>query len=156
MPVVTFGRQRNTEPSGEVNRDRISDPLHRGRSTPSSGDVARRLKITARWARLRKSPETFGTMETATRGRKQKWRLKEAEGLGRKWRIEETERRELHESDQGLDLGHGLNPGRKVRRIDQAMKGSPEIVPAKIRKKPCLGRVFFVLKFIPGKLNYSN
>ena len=63
-------------------------------------------------------------METATRGRKQKWRLKEAEGLGRKWRIEETERRELHESDQGLDLGHGLNPGRKVRRIDQAMEGT--------------------------------
>jgi len=95
-------------------------------------------------------------METATRSRKQKWRLKEAEGLGRKWRIEETERRELHESDQGLDLGHGLNPGRKVRRIDQAMEGSPEIVPAKIRKKPCLGRVFFVLNFIPGKLNYSD
>jgi hypothetical protein len=44
-----------------------------------------RLKTTARWARLRKSPESFGTIETATRGRKQKWKLKEAEGLGRKW-----------------------------------------------------------------------
>lgn len=86
-------------------------------------------------------------MEAATRGRKQKWRLKDAEGLGRKQRIGEAERRELHESDQGLDSGHGLNPGRKVRRIDQAMEGSPEIVPAKIRKKPCLGRVFFVLNF---------
>jgi|TARA_B110001454_G_C12624018_1_gene394054 hypothetical protein len=81
-------------------------------------------------------------METATRGRKQKWRLKEAEGLGRKWRIEETERRELHESDQGLDLGHGLNPGRKVRRIDQAMEGSPEIVPAKSERNPALAGFF--------------
>ena len=88
-------------------------------------------------------------MEAATRGRKQKWRLKDAEGLGRKRRLEEAERRELHESDQGLDSGHGLNPGRKVRRIDHAMEGSPEIVPAKIRKKPCLGRVFFVLIFTP-------
>lgn len=88
-------------------------------------------------------------MEAATRGRKQKWKLKDAEGLGRKRRIEEAERRELHESDQGLDSGHGLNPGRKVRRIDQAVEGSPEIVPAKIRKKPCLGRVFFVLNFKP-------
>ena len=71
-------------------------------------------------------------METATRGRKQKWRLKEAEGLGRKRRIGEAEGREPHESDQGLDSGPGLNPGRKVRRIDQAMEGSPEIVPASL------------------------
>ena len=44
-------------------------------------------------------------METATRGRKQKWRLKEAKGLGPKRRIEEAERREPHEPDQGLDPG---------------------------------------------------
>ena len=47
------------------------------------------------------------------RGRKQKRRLKEAEGLGRKRRIEEAERRELHESDQGLGPGQWTQPGPK-------------------------------------------
>lgn len=127
--------------------DRISDPLHRGRSTPSSGDVARRLKITVRWARLRKSPETFGTMETATRGRKQKWRLKEAKGLGRKRRIEEAERRELHESYQGLGSGQRTQPGPKGSEDRpsngrSAPSGTTEIVPAKIRKNPASAGFF--------------
>ena len=74
-------------------------------------------------------------METATRGRKQKWRLKEATGLGRKRRIEETERRELHESDQGLDPGPGLNPGRKVRRIDQTMEGTSLVELLKLSRQ---------------------
>ena len=129
---------------GMCNVDRIPGPLHRGRSTPSSGDVARRLKITARWARLRKSPETFGTMETATRGRKQKQKLKEADGLGRKQRVEEAEGGAPHESDQGLGPGQRTQPEPRGSEDRPSNRGTrPGVVPAKIRKKPCLGRVFF-------------
>ena len=96
-------------------------------------------------------------METATRGRKQKWRLKEAKGLGPKQRIEEAERREPHESDQGLDPGQWTQPGPKGSEDRPSNgwsipSGTTEIVPAKIRKKPCLGRVFFVLNFTPDTI----
>ena len=71
------------------------------------GTQARRLKRTARGATVVKIAEDVRMTEATHRDRKQKRRLKEAEGFGRKWRTEEAESGKPHESDQGLGPGQG-------------------------------------------------
>ena len=80
----------------------MSGPLIIGLIDWVSGDVARRPKITARGAWLRKSLTTVSRTETAARGRKPKQRLKETEGLGRKWRSEEAESGDPQEPGPGF------------------------------------------------------
>ena len=57
---------------GKRTADRMPEPLVISLIDWTSGDVARRLKITARGARLRKSPATAGKTEAANHGRKSK------------------------------------------------------------------------------------
>ena len=125
--------------------DRMSGPLVNSLIDWTRGDVARRLKITARGARLRKSPVTAGTAET-TNPRKEA--EVENEGSGRPRPEAENGGSGTQRAATSQDQGFGPGPGLKTRSSDledgPAIKDSSEIVPAKILSEtpPCAGFLF--------------
>ena len=116
---------RNLRVRGNV--DRISDLLVNGLIDWISGDVARRLKITAHRATVAEIAKDVWHDGNSHRGRKPKRNLKEAEDLGRKWNAEKAASGTPHEHGPGSRPWTATQPNRKVWRIDQQSRIRPRL-----------------------------